>query len=166
MKRTLLFIATTMLLVSCALFSKKEYAPGKTFESSAELERFLSEREWRFELLNVTGRYVPTNFNPYGFGFEIKGDSIDSYLPFFGVSYRAPISRDDGPLTFQGKIIGYEISPGREDDLIVEIYTDQESGNKVTYLLNAFPNGSATVSMTSSDTQSLHFIGAIHELRK
>lgn len=163
MKRTLLFLATLLLVVGCGVFSKKGYAPGKTFSDRNSLEEYLDGQDWKFELLNVSGRYVPHNFNTFGFGFDVKGDSINCYLPFFGVSYKSPMGRTDGPMTFQGKVTEYTIGDGRDDAVYVEIVAMPKGQHtRITLQVSTFTNGSAFVTMTSTDTQSLHYIGAIH----
>ena len=162
MKKFLPFLVSLILLTGCGLFSK-EYIPGHNFADQNELLRVLDTEDWDFELTNVSGSYVPRNFNAYGFGFQVRGDSIRSYLPFFGVSYRAPAyGSNEGPLTFEAPIVSYSVAPGpHEGEATVEIVTRKEPRNEIIYYISAFTNGVASLTMVSSDTQSLQFRGNI-----
>ena len=162
MKKFLPFLVSLLLLTGCGLFSK-EYTPGHSFADQNELLRVLDTEDWDFELTNVSGPYVPRNFNTYGFGFQVRGDSIRSYLPFFGVSYTAPLyGSNEGPLTFEEPIASYSVTPGpHEGEATIEIVTRKAPRNEIVYYVNAFTNGSASVPMVSTDTQSLTFRGQI-----
>ena len=162
MKKLLPFLLSLALLSGCGLFSK-EYVPGHQFESQKDLVAYLEGKDWKFELQHVSGPYVPSSFNAYGFGFEVKGDSLMCYLPFFGVSYRAPMYGDNkGPLDFRAPIVSRGVKVGTHSgEAIIELVTHKEPQNTVTLYINAFTNGSATVTMRSTDTQSLTYRGFI-----
>lgn len=150
-------------LPSCGLFPK-EYVPGHQFRDKVELQETLRGKEWNFELEGVTGPLVPSGFNSYGFGFDVRGDSIRCYLPFFGRGYSTHIyGTDKGPMTFEGKITSYRVTAGRQKGEVETVLVTRPSGgnNEVTLRVNAFTNGSATVTMTSTDTQSLSYRGKI-----
>lgn len=162
MKKILPFLLTVILLSSCGLFSK-EYTPGHKFGSQEDLIQTLEKGEWNFELQNVTGPMVPSNFNAYGFGFEVRGNSIRCYLPYFGVSYKAPrYGSNEGPLTFEAPISSYTVKKGSHSgEAEIEIVTHKDKQNAITLHVNAFTNGSASVTMISTDTQSLGYRGII-----
>lgn len=162
MKKFLPFLLSLVLLSGCGILSK-EYVPEHKFESREDLVAYLQGNDWNFELQHVSGSYVPSTFNAYGFGFEVKGDSLVSYLPFFGISYRAPLYGDNkGPLNFEAPIVSYDVKAGTHPgEAVIELVTRKEPQNTITLYITAFTNGSATVTMLSTDTESLTYRGII-----
>ena len=86
-----------------------------------------------------------------------------SYLPFFGISYRAPLYGDNkGPLNFEAPIVSYDVKAGTHPgEAVIELVTRKEPQNTITLYITAFTNGSATVTMLSTDTESLTYRGII-----
>ena len=162
MNKLSLFLVLSLLLAGCGIFSK-EYTPGYAFEGQDEMIQFLEENDWSFELQSLHGPLVPPLFNTYGYGFEIKGDTIKSYLPYFGESYGAPdFGSRESPLTFKAPLVSYSVTDGTHiGEADIEIVMRKDPHHTIAFQIVAFTNGSATVVMRSTELESLTYRGII-----
>lgn len=90
---------------------------------------------------------------------RILGDSVESYLPYFGVAYRA--GYDGGrvsPLVFTGHIDHYRLSAGKKGSYTITFSTRHHS-ELMEYQLDVFENGRAGLQVHSSDRESISFNG-------
>ncbi len=90
---------------------------------------------------------------------EIKGDSIISYLPYYGRAYSIPYGGGDG-LDFKGAIQEYEIEEGKKNRLDIDIETRSRE-DSYTFKIQIYPNGSANISVSSNNRQSISYIAEL-----
>lgn len=116
-------------------------------------------RQKHFE---VTVDYVypltgtPRNLS-YGYALKVKGDSVISYLPYFGRAYSIPYGGGKG-LDFTGKIKKYVVTHVKTDRWRVEFETD--SGEDVLrYSVEVFDNGKAAIDVNSNNRESIRYSG-------
>ncbi len=165
MKKIILLVVCGMMLASCAIFGGKKgegYVAGKSFVDDEALRSYLDGRDWTFEVDNIFGRYVPSTFNPHGYGLQVKGDSVLCYLPFFGRSYRASMM-GEGPMTFESKMSRYSVSPNSKGGVNVRIEAHNRDRNGVTLNFLIYPNGAVSLNMTSDHTEGLIYHGHLKE---
>ena len=104
----------------------------------------------------MPARYLTTTYS-----LTVNGDSIDSYLPYFGVAYRSKFPDDmQSPLIFQGHATGFSISQYKKDGR--RITFNVKNGDELLgYDLIVFDNGRASLNVQSSDREGIDFSGNV-----
>lgn len=86
-----------------------------------------------------------------------KGDSIDSYLPYFGRAYTSnPATNDRSPLTFTSTVQNLTSKKGRKGDFRLT-FTTRNDNAQLDYTLTIYPNGQAYLNVNSSDREGINF---------
>ena len=100
--------------------------------------------------------------SPYS--LEMRGDSVISYLPYFGRAYSVPYGGGDG-LRFSQSITGYTCTFGKKGKTHIHFATRTDDD---IYRLDiqVFSNGSATIAVMPTHKQSITFQGEIALPRK
>ena len=93
--------------------------------------------------------------SPYS--LTIKGDTVRSYLPYFGRAYSVPYGGGEG-LIFNSTITDYKSSFEKNDKSIIEFKTRSKEDH-LTYRVIIFMNGSASIDVISGNRQPISFNG-------
>ncbi len=169
MKRIILFTFLIGLILP-DLFAQE---PAKSRK-----ERRTERQEKRMEEVknlveNKTFVFIPTHAMPLGggsiqlsytFEAEVKGDSIFSYLPFYGVAYHVDYGSRNSAFDFSLPIEKYEME---EDGNAYRI--NLEVKNKMDYLtysMHVSEMGYATLNVTSTNRQAISYYGRIEKPEK
>ena len=104
----------------------------------------------------MTGRSVNLTS---GYSISVDKDRIVSYLPYFGRAYSVPYGGGDG-LVFEAEISEYSCTDGKKGQklLVFGAKTDEDS---FTFHLTVFPDGTASLSVTSINRQSISYSGEV-----
>ena len=91
------------------------------------------------------------------YSFELYGDSVVSYLPYFGEVRMVPYGGGKG-LNFIGRITAYEAYQVKAGlyRVIMGVYNDEE---EYRYILEVFDNGSSTLDISSYNRDPISFMG-------
>jgi hypothetical protein len=144
----LLFFATVSIAETQAQDS------AKTMKSTLDAKRY---------------SFVPTSMTPSGgrtrqitggFAFDVKGDTLQVYLPYIGKAYSAPMNPSDAGYDFTSTSYDYTVKEGKKDKYNVTIKTNDKSVN-ATFYFTVFDNGTATLQANSNDKQSISYHGYI-----
>jgi hypothetical protein len=139
--------------------SRKERREAKQEQKKEEIKNLITEKRFVF---------VPTHAMPLGggsiflshsFEAEIKGDTLISYLPFYGVAYRVEYGGRNGGFDFTQPLEEYT---SEQDDKGYQV--NLEVKNKMDYLTYNFQIselGYATLNVTSTNRQAISFYGHI-----
>lgn len=94
--------------------------------------------------------------SPYS--LKIKGDSVFSYLPYYGRAYSVPYGGGNG-LNFNDKILSYSerITTKGMSEIIIGTKNNEDTYRYVIYLS---PTGSASIDVSSYNRQSISFTGS------
>ena len=156
MKKILTIIATLALLTACATSAERAEREARVAQA---VEQALAERHYKVDVqlmlplrgkaMNVTSEY----------SLEVNGDTLISYLPYFGRVYNVPYGGGKG-LNFTAPILRYEIQKDRKGRAQILLVTDNKE-NVVTYRLEIFSNGQATINVLSRDMEQINFRGEL-----
>ncbi len=97
------------------------------------------------------------------YDMKVFGDSIVTYLPYFGRAYSAPVNLTQGGIQFTSTDFTYTIESKRKEWLIT--IKPKESIDVRELVLSVFKNGSATLRVNSNSRQSISYNGIIEERR-
>lgn len=118
----------------------------------------LENRTFRVNLNYVIPRRMRAHHLEYGYSIQVKGDSVDAYIPFFGEAYRADIGTQDEGLKFKGPMSGYEVLPIKKGLYRVNILAKKPL-DEILYQVEVFDNGVATLYVRSLNREDIHFNG-------
>lgn len=93
------------------------------------------------------------------YSLEIHGDSILSYLPYFGRAYSAPYGGGEG-LTFKEMATEKEQTSKKKgrSEIKFRVKTKEDI---YTFRIEVYSNGSATINVTPVNKQSITFYGDV-----
>ena len=145
------------LFASCA----STQTPGL---SKAEMKRLQAEKVRqalydRHFTINVTSAH-PTSFPPVNltspYSLEVRGDSIISYLPYYGRAYSVPYGGGKA-LNFSGKMSGFDLSRTKKEyNIKLAIENDED---KYLYYIDVFDNGHASILVAPQNRTDILFYG-------
>lgn len=108
--------------------------------------------------LPMKGRSVNLT-SPYS--LELRGDSVVSYLPYFGQAYSVPYGGGNG-LRFDAPVSEYKLSYKKKGVAEIKFRTRTDEDN-YTFNISIYPTGSATIHVTPVNKQSITFYGEVVE---
>ena len=162
MKHTTTKIIALMTL-AIALFAScaSTQTPGL---SKAEKKRLQAEKVRqalydRHFTINVTSAH-PTSFPPVNltspYSLEVRGDSVISYLPYYGRAYSVPYGGGKA-LNFSGKMSGFDLSRTKKEyNIKLAIENDED---KYLYYIDVFDNGHAFILVAPQNRTDILFYG-------
>ena len=158
MKKCIIVIFGVLLLVACSSLTPAEKAERQAKLAMA-VEKALAERHYKVGIVMMyPNRGKTVNISP-DFSLEVKGDTLVSYLPYFGRAYNIPYGGGKG-LNFTAPIAEYHSEKGRKGATLVKIKVKNEE-DVYTFLLEIYDNGSTTIDMMSHERESIRYSGEI-----
>lgn len=135
--------------------SKKE----KKEQKEKEVKEMIVSQRFIIDVnraIPMGGRSV-TLSSPYS--LEMRGDSVVSFLPYYGRAYSVPFGGGNG-LRFEEPITNYTCTYDKKGTAKIQFSTRTDED---TYRINLsiFSNGSATVNFTPVNKQSITFYGEL-----
>ena len=104
---------------------------------------------------------IPTRMQPRHlttpYEVRVKGDTLNSYLPYFGVVYQVPYGGGEG-LIFDAHIDGYQCHKVKRDMYRVEIYMNRREDSYV-YTFDIFDNGHADLKVSCRNRDFISYRG-------
>ena len=160
-------IITNLLLIVLVLSAhaqqesqgKKNRREVKQEEKRKEITNLLKERTFVFKPTHAIPLGGGSVFLSHSFDAEIKGDTLISYLPFYGVAYRVEYGGRNGAFDFTQPIQDFKMEKDRKGYQV-----NLEVKNKMDFLTFNFQIselGNATLSITSTNRQAITFYGHI-----
>ena len=94
------------------------------------------------------------------YSLTIKGDTINSHLPYFGQAYsNIPYGGGQG-LIFEAPIMGYSLKYNAKGTANINISTRSED-DTYKYQVQVFENGATSILVTSNNRQTINYLGRI-----
>ena len=159
--RTTACIASLIFAITaCSTMTKAEKAERDARIAQA-VEKALSERHYSVEVnMMYPRRGRAVNITP-DYCLQVKGDTLMSYLPYFGRAYNVPYGGGKG-LNFTATIKDYRVTEGRKGDKRIDILVDNDE-NIITYSLDVFSNGNTSIDVTSRNREPISYSGRLVE---
>lgn len=125
----------------------------------AAVRAVIEGRDYTIDVDRITAKRGRTFSLTTPYNIRISGDSIYSYLPYFGESYAPVIGRQEG-LNFDGTMSGYKVTEGRRGAIDIE-FTARTFEDRYDYRLSVYPNGTAYMTVTPDRKSSVTFDGKL-----
>lgn len=161
------FLSPFLILIFSALISSCGSAGGE-IQSYDDLNRLVETRnfeiqnEWAMPLggnrINLIGN---TNF------IRFKGDSVDLFLPYFGVRHSGGDYGGDGGIEFEGIAEDLEINKNAEKNkIVIEFEGEDDNNENLDFHITLFSNGNTNTSVNSSQRTSISYQGTVEKLKE
>jgi hypothetical protein len=156
--RSFLILGVAYSLAGCVA-SKDNLRNTNTMNIKSQLDN----KSWAFvaqSALPMAGRTIQLNgYNE----LVVKNDSMQSYLPYFGRAYSAPMSPSEGGYNFSALIKTYAISDHKNGYDVVLSPQDRSNGEK--FNLSVFDNGTAMLTVSNNNRQPISFNGYLRTIK-
>jgi len=149
--------AWLVLILAVASFNTLRAQDDK---KDQEVKKLIEDKNWVFVAQSASPTGAPLRQLSYGFDLRLLGDSIVSYLPYFGRAYTAPIDPTDGGFNFTSTKFDYSIVDRKKGgwDIIIK---PKDAKDVREFALTTFDNGNSTLRVTSNNRQPISFNGYI-----
>jgi hypothetical protein len=148
----------SFFLVRCSASKKFEKLTSDDIKSMIDSSRFVFDAE-RVNPLRGRTRYLTSSYD-----VTVKKDSVESFLPYFGRAYQAPMDPSKGGIQFTSTDFSYKVEDKGDNgwDVIIK----PEDYNEVQEMrFSIFGNGSASLSVTSTHRDPISFTGHIERIK-
>ncbi len=149
----------SLILVQCTSTKSIEKLTSDNIKSMIDSSRFIFNAE-RVNPLRGRTRYLTSSYD-----VTVKKDSVESFLPYFGRAYQAPMDPSKGGIQFTSTDFSYNVKASGNNgwDVIIK----PKDYNEVQEMrFSIFGNGSASLSVTSTHKDPISFTGHIERIKK
>lgn len=144
-------------LVLVTMFAM-ESIPAQDLDAAA-VKKAVQSKNFVFKAQTAYPMGGSSRFLTPGYDLKISGDSLVTYLPYFGRAYVAP-STGEGPIRFTSANFSFKAKQKKKGSW--EIIIDPGDTEDVREMvLRIFENGHATLSVLSNNRQSISFSGRV-----
>lgn len=156
-----IFLATIFLILACggAKNTEKELREFEQLKDLVNSREFVIENQWAMPLrggnINLIGN---ANF------IRFKGDSVELFLPYFGVRHSGGGYGGEGGIKYEGPAKELNITKDEGNNTIELRFEGQQGSENLDFYITFFPNGEASTSVTSSDRDAISYRGEVEEL--
>lgn len=155
--KILMCVALFISLSFSTLAQKKQ----KKYEPlSEELLSQLASRDYTIDATTMLPRQFKSKSLVHDYYIEIKGDSLDCCLPFFGEAYKAIIGSEG--LIFESIINEYEQAVGKKGQTIIKLGTRTRE-DYYNFFIEVFSNGYVSISVNCNNREGIDFMGKLRE---
>lgn len=153
-----------LILVAIGVFaiasvSQAQYTKD---DESANMQRIVNGQRFVFKAQSAQptrGRIVHLNSD---YDVAVSGDTLRSYLPYFGRAYSAPMNSRNGGIEFTSKDFQYNKKERTKGGWEISIKpTDVNDVREMA--LTVFENGSASLRVYSKNREPISFNGYVSE---
>ena len=143
-------------LAGCSSLTSAEKAERKAKTAQA-VEKALAERHYKVEISMMNPRRgTAVNVSP-DFSLEVKGDTLVSYLPYFGRAYYVPYGGGKG-LNFTAPIKTYEDKGFSKGKRTISLQVNN-GGEVIDYCLDVSDEGYANIDVNPRKRDGISFSG-------
>lgn len=153
-----------LLTLGVGSFAQTSVKP-KESEKTKKIKELIGNRSYQFQAQTVfpmSGR--TRQIAGEGYDVTVSKDTVNSYLPYFGRAYAAPIDPSKGGIQFISKDFEYTEAPGKKGGWDITI-KPKDVRDVQQFFLSVSEDGYASLQVTSTNRQPISFNGIIAEKR-
>lgn len=152
-----LLLTTAALIAGCA--SSEERARYKAMTQQAVMEG-LAQRHLCISITSMSSARYGTRMVSGGFSLEIKGDTINSYLPYIGQVYQSMVYPTPQGLNFEAPILAFNQSRQKSDLTRIVLDTKTQEDN-YRYVIDVYDSGKAYIRVRGQLRDAISFEGDV-----
>jgi hypothetical protein len=145
-----------LALVACSTLTPEEKEARKVARAQA-VEKALADRHYSIDVQMMYPQRGPAKNISGNYSLEVKGDTLVSYLPYFGRAFQVPYGGGKG-LDFIAVIGEYSAVKDAKGQTLVTIKVTNEEDTYL-YQLGIFDNGSTTIDVQPKQREPISFSG-------
>ncbi|MDR1602576.1 MAG: DUF4251 domain-containing protein [Tannerella sp.] len=162
MKRIHLFLTGAIIgLMAAGQMSCSSSKTAARNERAETVKQQLESRRYTIDVDRMLPMQGPSQHLTTNYGLTIKGDTVISYLPYFGRAYSVPYGGGKG-LNFEALISDYSLVFDAKGVAKISFRTRSED-DLYLYEAEVFNNGKTTLRVTSNNRQGISFYGQLKE---
>lgn len=158
---SLLILIIILTTVSCGAGRGSVVNSYEELENLVDTQNFDIEHEWAMSIggdrVNLIGN---SNF------IRFKGDSVDIFLPYFGVRHSGGDYGGDGGIEYKGMAEELNIKKQEDKNRIILEFEGDQSGENLDFMITIFSNGSVNTIVNSSERSSISYQGDVKRSAK
>lgn len=154
MKKATIFL-TGFLFVTVTVTAQD----GKEKADKNNVKQLLDSKEYIFKAQSTTSLRGSFQQLTSEYDLRLYGDSVVSYLPYFGRAYTAPLDSRESGIQFTSTQFDYNVS-GRKNGWDVTLRPKDVSSIQ-QMILNVTKSGRASLQVTSTNREPISFNGII-----
>jgi hypothetical protein len=125
-----------------------------------QVKSFIESKEFTFKARTVLPMTGGSRQLTTGYDMRFLGDSIVSYLPYFGRAYTATLGSESGGIEFTSTRFDYKAKPRKKGGWDVTIKPkDVKEVQEMDFTIS--DDGSASLRVTSTNRQPISFYGNV-----
>lgn len=156
MREILFFMTLSLAVCGCSTLTSAERAE-RDAKTALAVEKALAERHYKVAISMMNPRRGKAVHVSPDFSLEVKGDTLVSYLPYFGRAYSVPYGGGKG-LNFTAPISEYHAAKGRHGTTLVTLKAINEE-DTYSFRLEVFDNGSTTIDLSAQQREPISYSG-------
>jgi len=159
MKKLRLFLLIGMVLFSGGQFLFAQSKQEKREQKEKEVKELIDKSRFTIDVdraLPMGGKSLNLT-SPYS--LELRGDSVISYLPYFGRAYSVPYGGGEG-LRFTETVSDYSLSYDKKGTAKIQFRARTDEDN-YTFNVEVFKNGSSVIRVAPVNRQSITYYGEL-----
>ena len=166
-------LAVLFLVVACGVnYSVPDinnFADLKEFAESKELQ---IENQWANPMRANTVTFINNpNFNSGNVNLignpnyiKFKGDSVDIFLPYFGVRQMGGGFNDRGGIKFEGIPEDFKMTENEAKDYVRYEFMGRDDSEIYQFYITFYANGNASTAVNSSQRDNISYTGKFSRL--
>lgn len=154
-----IFLFVLFLSLGEGSFLQAQTKQEKREQKEKELKEWIATRQFTVSVnraLPTGGRSIPLTTL---YSLELRGDSVYSYLPYFGRAYTAPYGGGNS-LNFATPVTDYDCTYTRKGAAVIRFKAKTNEDN-FTFRLQIYPDGGTTIQVTPVNRQSITYYGEV-----
>lgn len=150
----LVVCAVGLLMTACSTMTAAEKAA-----KAQAVEKALASRHYVVDVKMMYPRRGSAVHVASNYSLEVRGDTLVSYLPYYGRAYSIPYGGGKG-LNFTAPIISYESDKSPDGRTKIKLVTNNDE-DVIEFSLELFDNGQATIDFLSRERESISYSGEL-----
>ena len=159
-KQTLTVIIATLALTACGVqkLNQTEKLVRQALIAQ-ETDSLVDSRRFGVEVSAVFPRGASMRHLNYDYGIQIHGDTLRSYLPYFGRAYEVPYGGGKG-LDFSEPIKQWTVTEMKKGEKQIKIRVENEEDSYI-YTLRVYPSGIIDLTVDCRQRDRIRYSGNI-----
>jgi hypothetical protein len=153
-----------IMLLTLGFFSCKSPDLAAGLEKAQVVKGLIDSKYYAVNVNRMLPMSGKTQNLTSNYSLEIRGDSVISYLPYFGRAYSVPYGGGKA-LNFEAITTNYTHSYDRNGTAEISFQTDSGE-DRYKYSVKIFVNGSSVIQVTPNNRQSVTYHGNLNTKEK
>ena len=145
-----------LALAGCSTMTQAE-REAKRAERAEYVKKTLDDRHYKIDIDMMHTRRIGSKTVTSDWLLEVKGDTLVSYLPYFGVVYEATYASSTG-LNFTAPIKGYEDTGFNNGRRTIRLQANSDE-DVIDYRLEVMDNGRVAIDVTPNKREGISYSG-------